>query len=682
MATINEKFFSDLASGATWSAGVAFKRSNPLPLDRYSVFETKELAETYASSNAVAYPGQVIAVAESNVMNVYVLAQQSNEDGSQSLVLQPIAADVDLSNYSTTEQMQEAIASAIAGIPEVTATDDDVVIVEVENNKITASHAEKGPTDGTTAGAAEDQSIGTFGSSIEFKVPTVTVDKYGHTTALSEKTINISLPAAPTDTQYEMKYEEVEGIKTINLYNKNEGVVVSSIDATPFIKDGMLSDVEYDPNTNTLTFTWNTDGGFSADTIVLSDILDPYIAGDLIRIEGTTISHATVNTSEVPDTTNARKYITGITTDGHGHIESFSTATETVIDTNDTYSAGNGIAVSEANDESNHTVSIKLANGEQNLVLDANGLSTNFNLANYATTTDLQEAQEAIADLNTDLADEVDRATAADKAHDTAIQEAKDAAATADAKATTAQNEVDALELVVAEKVDKKYQEVPVIDTDSGSVIDETTFNAGTYYVLDGEEYVLATEYVEGATYYMQAYNDDGSLKYEYVAYTLLSPEDKEKLDLLVFDEDGGVSVSGNIHISQVQGLEGYLEEKHLSTAVVDKLNYITGVNESYFTVSSAHILEPNFIKYVDQDTFEISDVNTGVKDDDGADIVLQKVLQLKSVPAGALTTALGNLSAVPTVTLITDDGTSYESNTIVDNINNIYTILTWGEMA
>ena len=75
MGAINTKFFKDLSEKANWSAGVAFKRSNPLPLDKYSVFETIALAEEYASTSAVAYPGQVVAAydSENNVMQVYVL---------------------------------------------------------------------------------------------------------------------------------------------------------------------------------------------------------------------------------------------------------------------------------------------------------------------------------------------------------------------------------------------------------------------------------------------------------------------------------------------------------------------------------------------------------------------------------------------------------------------------------
>lgn len=87
MGNINTKFFEDLESKATWSAGVAFKRSNALPLDKYSVFATLKDAQEYASSNAVAYPGQIIAVAENGKMVAYVLAE--NAEGT-ALSLQQI----------------------------------------------------------------------------------------------------------------------------------------------------------------------------------------------------------------------------------------------------------------------------------------------------------------------------------------------------------------------------------------------------------------------------------------------------------------------------------------------------------------------------------------------------------------------------------------------------------------
>lgn len=73
--------------------------------------------------------------------------------------------------------------------------------------------------------------------------------------------------------------------KAIKLYGKND-TVLGSVDATPFIKDGMLHDVSYDPETNKLTFTWNTDEGSKTDTVDLTDLVDPYTAGNGLQLTG------------------------------------------------------------------------------------------------------------------------------------------------------------------------------------------------------------------------------------------------------------------------------------------------------------------------------------------------------------------------------------------------------------
>ena len=112
MGTINKQFFEDLESKATWSAGVAFKRSNSLPLDKYSVFESVAAAEAYATSNAVAYPGQVIAAYDETAkeMLVYVLAETetgttTDETSGEKvttygLTLQEIGGKIDLDGTS------------------------------------------------------------------------------------------------------------------------------------------------------------------------------------------------------------------------------------------------------------------------------------------------------------------------------------------------------------------------------------------------------------------------------------------------------------------------------------------------------------------------------------------------------------------------------------------------------
>ena len=78
-------FFKALAKGALWDVGVAINRTNPLPLDKFSVFGAYSdgddtgttTALGYAKNSVIAYPGQIIAVVagtdEAPVTTVYVI---------------------------------------------------------------------------------------------------------------------------------------------------------------------------------------------------------------------------------------------------------------------------------------------------------------------------------------------------------------------------------------------------------------------------------------------------------------------------------------------------------------------------------------------------------------------------------------------------------------------------------
>ena len=62
-------------------------------------------------------------------------------------------------------------------------------------------------------------------------------------------------------------------------------------DASDFIKDGMLNDVVLDDSKNTLTFTWNIDGGEKSTVISLDKFMDIYTSGnDFIGIDGKVIT--------------------------------------------------------------------------------------------------------------------------------------------------------------------------------------------------------------------------------------------------------------------------------------------------------------------------------------------------------------------------------------------------------
>ena len=91
---------------------------------------------------------------------------------------------------------------------------------------------------------------------------------------------------------YESKVDGEGGHPARIILTPSEGEA-TYVDATPFIKDGMLDNVAYDAESNTLTFTFNTDAGKEAVTVELTDILAPYTGsvGETITVtvDGNTI---------------------------------------------------------------------------------------------------------------------------------------------------------------------------------------------------------------------------------------------------------------------------------------------------------------------------------------------------------------------------------------------------------
>lgn len=72
--------------------------------------------------------------------------------------------------------------------------------------------------------------------------------------------------------------EALNGKKAIKLVGK-EGVVISEIDASAFIKDGMIQSVAFDTQTKHVTITFNTAAGRQPIDVDLSTLVDTYKAG-------------------------------------------------------------------------------------------------------------------------------------------------------------------------------------------------------------------------------------------------------------------------------------------------------------------------------------------------------------------------------------------------------------------
>lgn len=77
MAITRTDFFDKKAKGSLWDVGVSIKRGNPLPLDADSVFESLAKAQEYAAG-VLSYPGQIIAVVDTDKVTLYKLDQNCN----------------------------------------------------------------------------------------------------------------------------------------------------------------------------------------------------------------------------------------------------------------------------------------------------------------------------------------------------------------------------------------------------------------------------------------------------------------------------------------------------------------------------------------------------------------------------------------------------------------------------
>jgi hypothetical protein len=350
---------------STMAMPSGMNRMGQFPLDMSSVYYDLESLQAYATSGAVAYVGQILSLVDETNNNVTLYAIK-NTAGD----LVEIAADIvmpevpeytgegaiNVADYKINVAVDNETIKIVDG--KLTAIIPEVEIPEYVDTNTTYGFAFNKETQKLTVTPSE-------GEAVELD--------------LSDFLIASELPE-DKNTEYHLEYVD----KAIKLVAGADSTKMS-IDATPFIKDGMLSDVDYDPTSNTLTFVWNTDSGLKADTVVLSDILDPYVAGDKIVIDGSKISHATIAAPALVEGGSGRTYITELVSDGFGHITGYKVATEAdqVIPE---YVDGDGIEVRDE-EGSTHSINIKLADGESHLkftddgalAFDATGIDTDTN---------------------------------------------------------------------------------------------------------------------------------------------------------------------------------------------------------------------------------------------------------------------------------------------------------------
>lgn len=157
-----EEFFEKLTNGAKWDVGVAINRTNPVPLDANSVFESLDALTTYATTNALAYPGQVVSVLGTEEIAAYLI--KTTGEGALISKLAASSASGDIS--ADVEALKTQVANIINGTQVVGAAAK--ATQDGEGNVISTTYAtaaalgdvkttaEKGVSDAAAAKVAAD----------------------------------------------------------------------------------------------------------------------------------------------------------------------------------------------------------------------------------------------------------------------------------------------------------------------------------------------------------------------------------------------------------------------------------------------------------------------------------------------------------------------------------------------
>lgn len=157
-----EEFFEKLTNGAKWDVGVAINRTNPVPLDANSVFESLDALTTYATTNALAYPGQVVSVLGTEEIAAYLI--KTTGEGALISKLAASSASGDIS--ADVEALKTQVANIINGTQVVGAAtkatqDGEGNVISTTYATATAldgvrTTAEKGVSDAAAAKEAAD----------------------------------------------------------------------------------------------------------------------------------------------------------------------------------------------------------------------------------------------------------------------------------------------------------------------------------------------------------------------------------------------------------------------------------------------------------------------------------------------------------------------------------------------
>ncbi len=327
--------------------GNSYQRKSAVPLDYYSLFNTKAEAEAYAASNPVSYVGQVISYIHEGEVKVCVIANaegllkevgtkpvgdgktiEVSAEGAIALLGAASAANGTLPMLEEVDGKSKLVWKTLEQIGAGDGNDNTTYAFSFDNQKITVTPSLNGVAQTAieidlSVFATEDEMANAIKDAIdnlpEDKDTTYTLSLSGMELTLTpsegeaqkvtidaynKKEIDDKFAAIPEDkdTTYTAKADDkvlkltgTEFSTELNLvYNNNrisltgiDGEEIAGFDASVFVEDGVLQDVDYNAETRELTFTWNivigTEGDkiiYKTDVVSIDDLVDVYTAGN------------------------------------------------------------------------------------------------------------------------------------------------------------------------------------------------------------------------------------------------------------------------------------------------------------------------------------------------------------------------------------------------------------------
>ena len=191
--------------------------------------------------------------------------------------------------YSATDG---AAAAAAAEAAKAAADSKVASVAATAGSAIEVTGTATAPTvglklDKTPGNVTLSQSAAGLKASVEIPAATIT----GVATDDKVLGLNGTLLSSTLNLKYDSTTKKIQllGIKN---------AVIAEVDASDFIKDGMVNTVSFDPSSKSLNITFNTDSGKETITVDLSSLVDTYTAGNGIAIAKNAVSIKVDPTSE------------------------------------------------------------------------------------------------------------------------------------------------------------------------------------------------------------------------------------------------------------------------------------------------------------------------------------------------------------------------------------------------